>query len=215
MVLTLLHDKVRLALHEIQPGEKRTLLLLHGLGEAAPKTVLPELEGWSGSIHALDFTGHGDSTVPAGGGYTPELLAADADSALAHLGPATVLGRGLGAWVALLLAGSRPALVRGAILCDGPGLAGGGPEFADAGLPLEVARGPAPPDPAALVELAADVRPPGYATLLLRQARHLSGLEMPVTVCAGQRPPWLAAVASAQHTGEGTLEEALRRYGGS
>ena len=50
----------------------------------------------------------------------------DADVALAHLGAATVLGRGLGAYVALLIAGARPHLVRGAVLCDGPGLAGGG-----------------------------------------------------------------------------------------
>ena len=51
---------------------------------------------------------------------------ADADAALARLGRATLLGRGLGAYVALLLAGARPKPVRGAILCDGPGLAGGG-----------------------------------------------------------------------------------------
>ena len=51
---------------------------------------------------------------------------ADADAALAHLGPATVYGRGLGAYVALLIAGARPDLVRGAVLDDGPGLVGGG-----------------------------------------------------------------------------------------
>ena len=63
---------------------------------------------WPGPVWALDFTGHGASTVPRGGGYTAEVLMADADAALAHLGPATVLGRGLGAYVALLLAGARP-----------------------------------------------------------------------------------------------------------
>ena len=46
----------------------------------------------------------------------------------AHLGPATLHGRGLGAYVALLTAGARPDLVRGAVLDDGPGLAGGGAE---------------------------------------------------------------------------------------
>ena len=66
-----------------------------------------------------------------GGGYTAELLLADADAALGALTgddpdrAVTVLGRGLGAYIALQLAGSRPALVRGAILADGPGLAGG------------------------------------------------------------------------------------------
>jgi pimeloyl-ACP methyl ester carboxylesterase len=52
---------------------------------------------------------------------------ADADTALRHLGRATLVGRGLGAYVALLLAGARPTGVRGAILRDGLGLAGGGP----------------------------------------------------------------------------------------
>ena len=50
----------------------------------------------------------------------------DADAALAELGEVTLLGRGLGAWIALLAAGARPREVRGAILADGPGLAGGG-----------------------------------------------------------------------------------------
>ena len=52
----------------------------------------------------------------------------DVDAALAHLGPSTVLGRGLGAYIALLIAGARPDLVRGAVLADGPGLVGGGRE---------------------------------------------------------------------------------------
>ena len=34
---------------------------------------------------ALDFTGHGQSTIPAGGGYNAEILLADADIALAAL----------------------------------------------------------------------------------------------------------------------------------
>ena len=51
---------------------------------------------------------------------------ADVDVALAELGPSTVVGRGLGAYIALLIAGARPQLVRGAVLCDGPGLFGGG-----------------------------------------------------------------------------------------
>jgi pimeloyl-ACP methyl ester carboxylesterase len=39
---------------------------------------------------------------------------ADVDIALRHLGEATVLGRGLGGYVAFLIAGARPTLVRGA-----------------------------------------------------------------------------------------------------
>jgi pimeloyl-ACP methyl ester carboxylesterase len=121
------HYRVRLALHELRPGAGRALLLLHALAARAPERVPPELSAWPGPVYALDFTGHGASTVPKGGGYTCELLISDADHALAKLGSATVVGRGLGAYVALLSAGSRPKQVRGAILLDGPGLAGAAP----------------------------------------------------------------------------------------
>jgi pimeloyl-ACP methyl ester carboxylesterase len=121
----LTHNQVQLALHQLRPGEGRALLLLHGLGESSPDRVPAWAEAWPGPVHALDFTGHGASTVPAGGGYNAEILLADADAALAHLGEVTVVGRGLGAYVALMLAGARAAHVKGAVLCDGPGLAGG------------------------------------------------------------------------------------------
>ena len=102
--------------------------------------------GWPGPVFALDFTGHGDATVPVGGGYTAEQMLADADTALQHIGEATVVGRGLGAYVALLLAGGRPKQVRGAILCDGPGFEGGGGE----------PRGPEPPPPRLVVRRLID-----------------------------------------------------------
>ena len=73
---------------------------------------------------ALDFTGHGASTMPIGGGYTAEILMADVDAALDHLDEATVVGRGLGAYVALLISGARADRVRGVVLADGPGLSG-------------------------------------------------------------------------------------------
>ena len=119
------HNRVDLALHELRPGDGRPLLLLHGLGERSPADVPSWLDGWTGPVAALDFTGHGESTIPTGGGYTAELLLADADAALAALGQATVFGRGLGAYIALQLAGARPTDVVGAVLDDGPGLAGG------------------------------------------------------------------------------------------
>ena len=92
----------------------------------------------------------------------------DADIALAHLGPSTVVGRGLGAYVALLIAGARPHLVQGAVLCDGPGLAGGGiGPISSAVLTIDDHAGEdGPPDPWALVELARDVRPADYADVL-------------------------------------------------
>ncbi|MCU0670084.1 MAG: alpha/beta hydrolase, partial [Myxococcota bacterium] len=127
-VVTLRHGKIALALHGLRTGAPgRALLLLHGRGERSPASVPASVAAWPGPVWALDFTGHGASTLPRGGGYSVEILMADADHALAQLGTATLLGRGLGAFVALLLAGARPKDVRGALLCDGPGLAGGGP----------------------------------------------------------------------------------------
>ena len=123
---SILHGRVALALHELRAGHGRPLLLLHALGERTPSTVPALYDAWPGPVHGLDFTGHGASTLPKGGGYTCEMLMADADAALGALGEATVVGRGIGAYVAVLLAGARPTAVRGAILRDGPGLVGGG-----------------------------------------------------------------------------------------
>ena len=206
------HVKVELALHCLREGPGRPLLLLHGLGERTPALVPPELASWPGPIYGLDFTGHGQSTIPRGGGYTCEVLMGDADTALRHLKQATLVGRGLGAYVALLLAGARPADVRGAILRDGLGLAGGGPT---PGTPSVAFPNPGPggtPDPFALAELSRDVRPPDYATAFLRQANELSGLERPVSVCCAERPDWLVAVAAEPGALETSVEEALRHY---
>jgi pimeloyl-ACP methyl ester carboxylesterase len=119
----------------------------------------------------------------------------DVDLALAELGEVTVYGRGLGAYVALLIAGARPDLVRGAILDDGPGLAGGGIEPGDAHVTQAPLPGTGAPDPYALLELTRDVRPPDYATTFARQAATLSGLDVAVAVVGVIRPPWLDAVA--------------------
>ena len=112
----LIHNRIELALHELRARDGPTLLMLHGLGEHSALPSADVLDAWTGPIAGLDFTGHGASTVPIGGGYSCEVLMGDTDVALAHLGPCTVLGRGLGAYVALMIAGARPDLVRGAIL---------------------------------------------------------------------------------------------------
>ncbi len=212
MIVKLRHSKVELALHELRGGSGRPLLLLHGLGERSPESVLPELAGWGGSVHALDFTGHGGSSVPSGGGYTVEILMGDADAALAHLGEVTLVGRGLGAYVGLLIAGGRPRQVRGVILRDGPGLAGGGGGSSSPHIAYIDTSGPAPPDPFALAELSRDLRPRDYAASFARQATQLSGLARPITVCALERPEWLAAVIEEIGVEEGTLDDALRYY---
>lgn len=210
-ITTLRHNKVDLALHRLRDGDGTPLLLLHGLGEASPEHVPEWASTWAGPVAALDFTGHGRSTVPPGGGYTAEIVLADADVALAELGTATVVGRGLGAYVALMLAGARPQQVRGAVLCDGPGLAGGaiGPTSQSF---VVLAPSPHPPDPYALFELSRDLRPPDYATLFVRMAVESSGLEEPIAVAAIVRPPWLAAVVDELGVTSCSVRDALAMY---
>lgn len=207
----LTHYKVQLALHELRAGEGRALLLLHGLGEQSPSAAPSWAADWPGPVHALDFTGHGASTVPAGGGYSAETLLADADIALAALGTATIVGRGVGAYVALMVAGARPELVRGAVLCDGPGLWGGatGPTSTSfhSVPPPYVA-----PDPNALIDLSRDLRPPDYAALFVRLALEHSGLAEPIAVTAIVRPPWLAAVVEEVGVTVCSLDDALTTY---
>ena len=206
------HAKVELALHTLRASEGPSLLFLHGLGERTPDALPPIVAGWPGAVHGLDFTGHGQSSVPAGGGYTCEVLMGDADTALAHLGPVTVVGRGLGAYVALLIAGARPLEVRGAILTDGPGLFGG-PSAASSPSIVTLPAGPGTaPDPYALVELTRDIRQPDYAASFARQAAQVSPLDSPVTVAAVGRPPWLEAVVQEFGVQQGTVAEALETY---
>ena len=206
--------KLRLALHTLAEGDGRPLLLLHGLGESSPSVRPPWTAEWPGPVLALDFTGHGASDVPVSGGYTPESLMADVDAVLAAKGPATIVGRGLGAWVALLVAGGRPELVRGVVLADGSGLAGGGPQppspYVEA-LPADLDTSP---DPFALLELSRDVRPADYALDFVRFAIEDSELDHPIVVSARVRPDWLVAVAADLDVVELPLTDALEMFAG-
>jgi len=209
---TLLHNRVELALHELRASDGPRLLILHGLGEQSPSDVPAWAATWPGGIWALDFTGHGASTIPNGGGYTAEVLMGDADAALEHLGPSTVLGRGLGGYVALLIAGARYDVVRGAIITDGPGLFGGpsGPTS-----PALVAVPPGvtgPPDPFVMLELSRDIRPPDYALSFARAAVEHSDLDAPLTIAAMGRPPWLAAIVEDLLLERTSVEDALAGY---
>ncbi len=217
--ITLRHNQIELALHSLREGPGTPLLLLHGLGERSPGAPPTDTAGWPGSIYALDFTGHGESEIPKAGGYTAEILMGDADAALTHLGESsqhpgdvTLMGRGLGAYVALMLAGARPGRVKGAILCDGLGLAGGGSDPGSSSVVFANPAGQAPPDPFALAELARDVRPPDYATAFVRQANQLSGLEEPIVVSCADRPEWLEAVAAEPGVREASVEAALALF---
>jgi pimeloyl-ACP methyl ester carboxylesterase len=208
------HNKIDLALHELRGGEGHPLLHLHGLAEHTPADVPGHLSAWSGPIWGLDLSGHGASGVAAGAGYFCEALMGDVDVAIAHLGPVTIYGRGLGAYVGLLAAGGRAEEVRGAILADGPGLAGGGPWPGSPAIATAVS--PAPeggtPDPWALHELTRDVRPGDYAATFARQASTRSGLDTALAVVGVNRPPWLDAVIQEPGVIVCTLPEALALF---
>jgi pimeloyl-ACP methyl ester carboxylesterase len=208
------HNTITLALHHLsgETSSGRPLLLLHGLGERSPESVPDWAASWRGQVYALDFIGHGLSGVPKGGGYSAEVLMADADVALAEIGPSTLVGRGLGAYIALLIAGARPQLVQGAVLCDGPGLFGGGVGPTSATVLTVDNEDGHTPDPWALAELSRDVRPPDYATSFARAALQLSGVAWPFAVCARWRPPWLEAVAAEPGVLDVSLDEAITFY---
>ena len=141
-----------------------------------------------------------DSTVPAGGGYSPELLMADVDHALDHLtggdpdGSITLLGRGLGAYVALQIAGARARQIRGAILTDGPGLAGG-PTGPTSQSVFALDTDGRSPDPYALIELGRDLRPGDYAVSFVNLAN--SGAPVVLARSAGLTS---AALSTSQPT---------------
>ena len=207
------HNRITLALHEVRSGTGRPLLLLHGLGESADAMRdVPVL--WNGPVWALDFTGHGESTVPHGGGYSAEILMADVDIALRHLGETTILGRGLGGYVAFLIAGARPQLVKGVVIADGPGLSGGAihatssSEITSAGVRTGTA-----PDPWALIELSRDARPPNYAVTFTRLAVTASSIDEPIAVTTRVTPPWIEAIRAEPGVLTGvTVDEALEIY---
>jgi hypothetical protein len=186
---------VSLALHPLRESAGPALLCLHAVGGSGLDFASAAAH-WPGPVFGLDFSGHGDSAPLRGGGYAPEVLAGDADAALAHVGSACLAGSGIGAYVALLLAGARSDAVPAALLLPGAGLAGGGPAPDGAGrsIPRWIEEDAAPPpgsDPA-VRRLEWDLRPPDYADAFARAARRLllaSGEPAP--------PPWWEAVCAS------------------
>ena len=213
-VIWLRHARVDLALYALRIQEGPGLLILHGLGQHAPERVPDFLDRWPGSIRALDFTGHGRSSISRGGGYTSEILMADVDTALATLEPQTLYGEGLGAYIALLIAGSRPDRVRGAILADGPGLAGGGPHPVGSCVTYPQLDCAAPPDPFAILELARDLRPRDYAAEYARQASEYSSLDPALAVCTAETPDWIQAIEDVPGVERLDVTRAIDIYGG-
>ena len=209
--MRLQHARVGLELHQLSHRDGPALLLLHALGgSSADWAEAPAL--WPGRVYALDFCGHGRSEWIRGSVYAPEILAGDVEVALAHIGGASIAGAGIGAYVALLMAGGRSARVPGALLLPGRGLAGGGaqPHFELSILRLVT------PDSASLppgcdpycVALELDVRPPDYATRFAHAARRLVFLED-----GSERPPWWEAARGVPNSFvvDGDVGNALTR----
>ena len=190
--MRLRHGRIWLELHERRGGDGVPLLLLHGLGGSA-RDFGTGFDAWSGSVYALDFSGHGASERLRGDAYYPELLAADADAALAEIGTAALAGVGLGAYVALLLAGARSERIPGALLLPGAGLEGGG-AAPDPGAPEGLGHALAEGDAALREALSCDLRPPEYAAELAGAARRLLLCED-----GAPRPPWWQAVRGRAH----------------
>jgi pimeloyl-ACP methyl ester carboxylesterase len=190
-MIPLRHGRVSIALHRLREAAGPTLLCLHAVGGSA-RDFAEGAALWPGSVFALDFSGHGASGRLRGGAYHPEILAGDADAALAHVGPARLAGAGIGAYVALLLAGGRPEAVPGALLLPGPGLEGGGPApgpASDGGAHWTDLGAPLPGCDPAVRRLERDLRPPDYAEAFAREARRLLLAEGDFP-----QPPWWAAV---------------------
>jgi pimeloyl-ACP methyl ester carboxylesterase len=189
-VIQLRHGRVSLALHELRDAPGPALLCLHALGGAGADFA-GAAPAWPGRVFGLDFSGHGRSEPLRGGGYFPENLAGDADAALAQLGAACLVGAGIGAYVALLLAGARRHAVPTALLLPGAGLEGGGsgPDYAsDGGARWRDLSPPLPGCDPAVRRLERDLRPADYARAFALAARRLLFAEP-----GGAPPAWWAA----------------------
>jgi pimeloyl-ACP methyl ester carboxylesterase len=213
-MIELTHARLGLALHSLQVGEGTPLLLLHALGGSAADWQ-PAAIAWDGAVYALDLSGHGYSGRLYGGGYCAELWAADADIALAHIGvPPVVAGAGLGAYVALLLAGARPDDVAAVGLLSGAGLHAGGPvpafgqlELVPSTILCNAAIRAEPALDSAVLSSEGAVRPTDYAQAFAAQARRVLLVEDGTL-----RPAWWEAVRELEHVEvyDGELASALQ-----
>jgi pimeloyl-ACP methyl ester carboxylesterase len=214
--MRLRHARTELELHDLSRRDGPTLLLLHALGgSSADWAEAPAL--WPGRVCALDFSGHGRSQWVHGSVYYPELLAGDADVALAETGATAIAGAGIGAYVALLLAASRRNQIAAALLLPGRGLNGWGPR-PDFDRPLLGLYAPSPSAPLptgcdpSCCTLERDIRPPEYVANFAAAAQRLLLLDD-----GGERPPWWSAARRtppAQSIG-GDLRSALGVLAGS
>lgn len=221
----LTHGRVALALHRLKDDPGPELLVLHALHGSSSDWHETAL-AWPGSVSALDFSGHGESDWLPGRGYCPEVHVAEADMAIAHLessGSMYLAGAGIGAYVALLLAGARSDRVTASLLLPGEGFHGGGAlpgEVVDSAQQQwqdEISAAPRIPgdtSPDPLVQRCArDVRPGYYVEEFARAAGPL------LIGTVDEEPSWLAVVrrhGRVQDTGADPHQAlgALARVGG-
>ena len=112
-------------------GPGAPLLALHGhFQDGRTFERLAREVGPAWRVVTLDQRGHGESDRAAE--YSPEGYAADAAAVLEHLGlgPAVVLGHGLGGVTAYRLAAARPELVRAVVVEDAGAVVEGDLSFA-------------------------------------------------------------------------------------
>ena len=205
------HNRVELALHTL-PRRRRPGRCCCSTASASARPTPCRLRPrpGPGRSTALDFTGHGASTLPVGGGYTAEILLADADAALA----APRRGHRRRPWARRLrraAAGGRPLRARPRRRARRR------PRACPAArarrrrnrLRARTGRQHRPirtrwsswPRPAS-ARLRGHLRPPGVQG---------SELDEPITVVARFRPPWLRAVVDEPGVAEaGSIGAALQ-----
>jgi pimeloyl-ACP methyl ester carboxylesterase len=114
-------DGLRLAGERFPPGERGTVLLLHGGGQTRHSWARTGLRlshhGWTAI--ALDARGHGDSQWAPDRDYSLEAFVNDLLTFIATLGePPVLVGASLGGTTSLVAAGEHPGLARGLVLVD-------------------------------------------------------------------------------------------------
>jgi lipase len=117
------------------PGTGEPVVALHGI-TASGMSFVGVAEKLQGRVPllALDLRGRGDTDKPAQGPFGFSQHATDVAAAMGAfgLGPSTVVGHSMGAYVAVTLAAEHPELVSKLVLLDG-----GLPLDAPPGIPVE------------------------------------------------------------------------------
>lgn len=117
------------------PGNGDPVVALHGITASCMSFVgVAEKLERRVPLLAFDLRGRGDTDKPVQGPFGFSRHAADVAAAMSSLGlgPTTVVGHSMGAYVAVALAAEHPELVSGVVLIDG-----GLPLDAPAGIPVE------------------------------------------------------------------------------